>query len=505
MESEPHFLLVIDQGTTSTRAILFDSAFRPLASHAIEFRQIYPANGWVEHDPEEIWQTVLACCRVVTKGVPPAEIAAIGIANQRETTMVWERASGHAIHNAIVWQDRRTADRCAELLSGGFEHLVSAHTGLVIDPYFSATKLEWLLDHIPDARRRAAGGELAFGTIDSWIIFRMTGGRVHATDVTNASRTLLLDLSARTWDGEMLDLFRVPHEILPEIRNSVDDFGETREDLFGARIPIRGVAGDQQAASFGQACFAPGDVKATYGTGCFALANAGAKIPVSHNRLLATAACSVSGRAEYAIEGSIFVAGGVVQWLRDALGIIQTAAEVETLAGRARDVTGLYFVPAFTGLGAPYWDSAARGAIMGLTRDAGAAEIAQAALDSVCYQTRDLLEAMTLDLADAGLDAPRVLKIDGGMAANNGFCQRLADLSGREVVRPAMTETTALGAAYLAALGSGLLRDLDHVRTTWSFERSFEPRLKSVVRDDLYDGWKGAVSRVRSGFRASGK
>lgn len=497
MDAEPPFLLAIDQGTTSTRAILIDSRMRPLASHAIELRQIYPANGWVEHDPEEIWQAVLACCRVAAKGVSATEIAAIGIANQRETTLLWERTSGRPLHNAIVWQDRRTADRCHALVSRGEEAGVTARTGLVIDPYFSATKLEWLLDNVPDARRRA--GELAFGTIDSWLLFRLTGGQVHATDVTNASRTMLFNLAARAWDENLLALFCVPREVLPEIRDSADDFGETMRDLFGARIPIRGVAGDQQAAAFGQACFNAGDVKATYGTGCFALVNTGPVVPVSHNRLLATAACSVSGGGpDYAIEGSIFVAGGVVQWLRDALGVIRSAAEIERLAHTAREMTGLYFVPAFTGLGAPYWDSDARGAILGLTRDTGAAEIARAALDAVCYQTRDLLEAMARDMAEAGLGAPRVLRIDGGMVANDSFCQRLADLCGREAIRPSMTETTALGAAYLAGLGSGLFRSVDEIRTAWTAERAFEPHLDSAARDALYDGWKNAVGRVRS-------
>ena len=498
MEPEAPFLLAIDQGTTSTRAILFDSAMRPLASHAIELRQIYPANGWVEHDPEEIWQAALACCRVALRGVSPAEIAAIGIANQRETTVLWERANAHPLHNAIVWQDRRTAELCEALKSRGQESLVTARTGLVIDPYFSASKLEWLLDQIPGARQRAEAGDIAFGTIDSWLVFRLTAGRVHATDVTNASRTMLLNLATRRWDDDMLALFRIPPAVLPEVRDSAGDFGETNLDLLGAPIPIRGVAGDQQAAAFGQACFAPGDVKATYGTGCFALVNTGHVVPVSRNRLLATASCSVGSRPNYAIEGSIFVAGGVVQWLRDALGVIRSAAEIEQLASCARDVTGLYFVPAFTGLGAPYWDSAARGAILGLTRDTGAAEIARAALDAVCFQTRDLLGAMGRDMAEAGLGAPELLRVDGGMVVNDSFCQRLADLCGRVVLRPEITETTALGAAYLAGLGSGLFRDLDQLAAVWTPERSFTPRLASETRDALYDGWRESVARVRS-------
>jgi glycerol kinase len=498
MDAEPPFLLAIDQGTTSTRAVLFDAALRPLASHAIELKQIYPANGWVEHDAEEIWQAVLACSRVAAKGVSPVEIAAIGLTNQRETTVLWERATSNALHNAIVWQDRRTADACQSLKERGFEPFIATRTGLVIDPYFSATKLEWLVDNIPGARLRADRGELAFGTIDSWLIFRLTGGRVHATDVTNASRTMLFNLHTLAWDEELLSLFRIPRALLPEIRDSAGDFGETIADVLGAPVAIRGVAGDQQAATFGQACFAQGEVKATYGTGCFALVSTGASVPVSQNRLLATTAWRIAGRTTYALEGSIFVAGGVVQWLRDALGILKSADEIETLAQSAREFTGLYFVPAFTGLGAPYWDAHARGAILGLTRDIGAAEIARAALDSVCYQTRDLLEAMGRDMAHAGLAAPEILKVDGGMARNNSFCQRLADLTGCKVARPAVTETTALGAAALAALATGLFRDVIEIASAWSLDRNFSPRLDAATRDSLYAGWQDAVSRVRS-------
>ena len=496
MNVEPPFLLAIDQGTTSTRAILFDASLSPLASHAIELRQIYPANGWVEHDPEEIWQAVLACCRVAVKGVSPAEISAIGLTNQRETTVLWERSSGRALHNAIVWQDRRTTDACRNLKESGHEPLVTARTGLVIDPYFSATKLQWLLHHVPGARARVSG--LAFGTIDSWLIFRLTGGQVHATDVTNASRTMLLDLRTLDWCDDMLRLFDVPRVLLPEVRDSAGSFGEATSDVLGARIAIRGVAGDQQAAMFGQECFAPGDVKATYGTGCFALVNTGSTVPVSRNRLLATVAWRAQGAAAYAIEGSIFVAGSVVQWLRDGLGLITSASEIEDLARRARDCEGLYFVPAFTGLGAPYWDPGARGAILGLTRDAGAPEIARAALDAVGFQTRDLLEAMNDDMGLAGLGRPTVLKVDGGMVRNNAFCQRLSDLTGLPVARPSITETTALGAACLAGLGAGLFRDFADVASAWSLDRRFEPGLASQARDTLYEGWRDAVERVRS-------
>ncbi|MGD0191393.1 MAG: glycerol kinase GlpK [Rhizomicrobium sp.] len=498
MTPEPPFLLAIDQGTTSTRAILFDAAARPVASHAIELKQFYPANGWVEHDPEEIWQATLSCCRVAMKGVGPKDIAAIGITNQRETTVLWERATGAALHNAIVWQDRRTSERCRELKEQGHETHVTARTGLVIDPYFSGTKAAWLLDHIPGARGRAGRGELAFGTIDSWLIYKLTGGAVHATDVTNASRTLLLNLKSLVWDEDMLTLFRVPREILPEVRGSADDYGATAKDLFGAAILIRGVAGDQQAAMFGQACFAPGDVKSTYGTGCFALVNTGPVAIHSTNRLLATAAYRADGKTAYAIEGSIFIAGAVVQWLRDALGVIRDSGEIEALARTAKSAEGLYFVPAFTGLGAPYWDPDARGAILGLTRDVGAAEIARAALDAVCFQTRDLLDAMGRDMRTADLGAPAMLKVDGGMVRNDWFCQRLADLTGLAVARPQVTETTALGAAYLAGLSAGVFRGFREITDGWALDRRFDPELAQVHRDSLYDGWTKAVERVRS-------
>jgi len=498
MTFEPPFLLTIDQGTTSTRAILFDSAARPVSAHAIALRQIYPANGWVEHEPEEIWQSALACCRVVLKGVAPRDVAAIGIANQRETTVLWERDTGAPLSNAIVWQDRRTAERCRELKEAGYDTLISSRTGLVIDPYFSATKAEWLFDHLPGARARAERGHLALGTIDSWLIFKLTGGNMHATDVTNASRTMLLGLDDFAWDPEMLALFRIPRAALPDIRASAGEFGETAKSLFGTAIPIRGVAGDQQAAAFGQACFDRGDVKSTYGTGCFALVNTGDVPTPSHNRLLATAAYQTHREKAYAIEGSIFIAGAVVQWLRDAMGVIGDAGEIEALARTAKDAEGLYFVPAFTGLGAPYWDPAARGAILGLTRDAGVAEIARAALDSVCFQTRDLLGAMERDMQAAGLGAPVQLKVDGGMVRNDWFCQRLANLTGLAVARPCLTETTALGAAYLAGLSTGVFRSLAEIASGWRLERRFEPELARGARDMLYEGWLDAVRRVRA-------
>jgi glycerol kinase len=498
MTAEPPFLLAIDQGTTSTRAILFDSTARPIASHAVELRQIYPANGWVEHDAREIWDATVACCRAAATGIGAKDIAAIGITNQRETTVLWDRATGEPLYNAIVWQDRRTADRCRALKEQGIEAQVTARTGLLLDPYFSATKAEWLLDHIPGSRDRAAKGELALGTIDSWLIWKLTGARVHATDVTNASRTLLLDLNSLQWSREMLDTFSVPASVLPQVRSSADDFGITTEDILGAPIPVRGVAGDQQAALFGQACFAPGDVKSTYGTGCFALVNTGANVPRSANKLLATCGYRANGETAYAIEGSIFVAGAVVQWLRDAMGLIRTATEIEALAQTAKPADGLYFVPAFTGLGAPHWDPDARAAIVGLTRDAGVAEIARAALDAVCFQTRDLLDAMARDMADAELGAPKALKVDGGMVTNNWFCQRLADLTGLPVERPKVTETTALGAAYLAGLGAGLFSDFSAISSGWALDRRFDPAVSHATRDALYEGWSRAVARVRS-------
>jgi glycerol kinase len=497
MDFDPPFILAIDQGTTSTRAILFDANASPVASHQIELRQIFPDNGWVEHDASEIWQATVACCRAAAKGVAVGDIAAIGITNQRETTVLWDRATGEPLHNAIVWQDRRTAERCRVLKAKKWEPKVAAKTGLLLDPYFSGTKLEWLLDHIPGARRRAEKGELAFGTIDAWLIYKLTGGKVHATDVTNASRTMLLNLKSLTWDKHMLKLLRVPAAVLPEVRDSAGDFGMTTDDILGAPVKIAGVAGDQQAASFGQACFKPGDVKSTYGTGCFALVNTGKGVPSSKNRLLGTSAFRIKKNNAYAIEGSIFVAGAVVQWLRDALGVIRSSDEIEALARTAKQADGLFFIPAFTGLGAPYWDPEARGAIVGLTRDMGAAEIARAALDAVCYQTRDLLEAMKKDMKRARLGAPRALKVDGGMVKNDWFCQRLADLTGLPVDRPKVTETTALGAAYLAGLSVGLFKDTKDIAARWALDRRFEPATKAGARDALYEGWLKAVKRVR--------
>lgn len=497
MTAEAPYILAIDQGTTSTRAILFDSSARPIASHTIELRQIFPDNGWVEHDAMEIWQSTLACCRSALKGIPATDVAAIGITNQRETTVMWDRSTGTPLHHAIVWQDRRTADRCRALKARKWEPKIAGKTGLLLDPYFSATKMEWLFDHIPGSRKRAEQGEIAVGTIDAWLIYKLTAGRVHASDVTNASRTMLLNLKTLEWDGGLLKLFNVPRAALPEVRDSSGSFGETEPSLLGAAIPILGVAGDQQAAAFGQACFNPGDVKSTYGTGCFALVNTGSKAPSSRNRLLATSAFRIGRRSVYAIEGSIFIAGAVVQWLRDAIGVIKSAEEIEALARTAKEAQGLYFVPAFTGLGAPYWDPDARGAILGLTRDMGSAEIARAALDAVCFQTRDLLEAMGKDMKRSGLRAPKALKVDGGMVRNDWFCQRLADLTGLPVDRPQVTETTALGAAYLAGLSAGLFRDTKDIASRWALDRRFLPQMRLGTRNALYEGWKSAVKRVR--------
>ena len=489
-------LLAIDQGTTSTRAMLFDAAGEPLASHSIPLRQFYPANGWVEHDAEEVWQAVVTCCGEAVRAVSVSDIAAIGIANQRETVMLWDRATSRPLHNAIVWQDRRTSERCRELRQDGKEQLVTQRTGLLLDPYFSATKLEWLLDNVSGARERAGGGELASGTVDSWLIYRLTGGRVHATDVTNASRTMLLNIRTLQWDEDMLRLFHIPRAILPQVQGCTADFG--RADILGASLPILGVAGDQQAAAIGQACFAPGTVKSTYGTGCFMLVNSGGTAATSSNRLLTTPAYQIAEKATYAIEGSIFIAGAIVQWLRDELGVIHSSEEVEALAARSKPISGLYFVPAFTGLGAPYWDAEARGAILGLTRDAGAAEIARAALDAVCYQTCDLVEAISSDMTSAGLGVPKTLRVDGGMVTSDDFCQRLADLTGLAIERPRITETTALGAAYLAGLGAGIFRSETEVSLLWKLDKRFTSKLAAGQRDELYAGWKKAVVRIRS-------
>ena len=484
-------LLAIDQGTTSTRAILFDARGTALATAQREFAQHYPASGWVEHDPEEIWSTTLAVTRrAIDDATGP--IAAIGITNQRETTVVWDRSSGVPIHPAIVWQDRRTAGRCRALREGGHEPVVSERTGLLLDPYFSATKIAWILDHVDGARKRAEAGELAFGTVDTFLVWRLTGGAVHATDATNASRTLLFDIHAQDWDDGLLRLFDVPRAMLPEVRDSAADFGVTAAGVLGHTLPVAGVAGDQHAATIGQACFDPGMLKSTYGTGCFAVMNTGAAALRSRHRLLTTVAYRLEGRPTFALEGSIFAAGTAVQWLRDGLGIIDVAPETEALAAAAPDSGGVYLVPAFTGLGAPHWDPDARGAVFGITRDTGTAHLARAALESVCLQTRDIMVAME---ADCGTAINR-LRVDGGMVGNAWLMQALADIAGVAVERPRVVETTALGAAYLAGLQAGVYGSVDEIRTTWARDAEFTPRMPGPERERLLRGWASAVQRT---------
>jgi glycerol kinase len=485
-------LLAIDQGTTSTRSIVFDARLAPRAVAQREFRQIYPQPGWVEHDPEEIWETTVATMReaVARAGLTAKDIAGIGIANQRETAVIWERASGKPIHNAIVWQDRRTAAVCDALREAGHEATVANRTGLLLDPYFSATKIAWLLDHVPGARQSV--GRLAFGTIDSFLLWRLTGGRVHATDATNAARTMLLDIGSGRWDAELCDLFHVPMSLLPQVRDCAGDFGST--DLLGGSVRILGMAGDQQAATVGQGCFRPGMMKSTYGTGCFALLNTGETPVISGNRLLSTVAYQLSGRRTYALEGAIFIAGAAVQWLRDAMKLVATAPDINRLASRADPNEDVYLVPAFVGLGAPYWDTQARGAVFGLTRNAGAAELARAALESVGYQTRDLLEAMRGDWPQA--DADTVLRVDGGMTASDFTMQFLADMLGAPVDRPAVKETTALGAAYLAGLAARLCPEPETFAAGWASERRFLPQMDEATRARKYAGWQDAVSRT---------
>ena len=488
------YVLAIDQGTTSSRAILFDAAGRPVSSARRELRQIYPADGWVEHDAEEIWRDTLSVCReaVASSHVGIDAVAAIGIANQRETTVLWERATGRPVMNAIVWQDRRTAEGCRRLREDGCEPMVQEKTGLLIDPYFSASKLAWMLDRAPELRDRAEKGELAFGTVDSFLLYRFTDGRVHATDATNASRTLLFDITTQDWDDDLLRLFRIPRAILPEVRDNAALFGVAEVSLLGAALPITGMAGDQQAATFGQACFKPGMIKSTYGTGCFALLNIGERPARSRHRMLTTTAYRLDGKPTYAFEGAIFVAGAAIKWLRDGIGLIDSASRTASLAVEAPDNHGVYLVPAFTGLGAPHWDPDARGAIFGLTLDTGRAHIVRAALESVAFQTRDLMEAMA---ADAGA-APSALRVDGGMAVNDWVCQFLADMLDLPVERPQVTETTALGAAFLAGLHEGVYPGLEAVSRAWSLERRFEPGMDPADRERLFAGWRQAVRRV---------
>ncbi|SEK91961.1 glycerol kinase [Atopomonas hussainii] len=490
------YLLAIDQGTTSSRAIVFSPQGLPVARAQQEFKQYFPQDGWVEHDGEEVWLTTLKVCReaLANAGIGAEQVAAIGITNQRETTLVWDAQSGKLIHPAIVWQDRRTADYCAELKAAGHESRVSDKTGLLIDPYFSATKLRWILHTVPGARERAEKGELRFGTVDSFLLWRLTGGKSHKTDATNASRTLLFNIHEQCWDDELLKLFEIPASLLPQVEDCAADFGVCDAELLGAPIPVLGMAGDQQAALLGQACFAPGMVKSTYGTGCFMVMNTGSTPVRSQNRLLTTVGYRLNGQVTYAVEGSIFVAGAAVQWLRDGIQLISHAKDTEAMAEATGENCGVYLVPAFTGLGAPYWDPKARGAIFGLTRDTGIKEIVTAGLQSVCYQTRDLLEAMKAD----GSAAPSALRVDGGMVVNNWVMQFLTDILGVSVERPEVTETTALGVAYMAGLKAGIYASLDEIATQWHCQRSFQPQLAEARRDDLYAGWQDAVRRVRS-------
>jgi glycerol kinase len=496
-------ILVIDQGTTSTRSIVFDANVAPVAIAQQEFKQIYPRPGWVEHDPEEIWTSVLATARQALRdaGLTASDIAALGITNQRETVVVWDRRSGRAIHNAIVWQDRRTADMCERLDTAGHAALIASRTGLLIDPYFSATKIAWLLDTVENARADAEAGHLAFGTVDSFLLWRLAGGAVHATDATNASRTLLFDIHRGEWDDELLALFNVPRAMLPVVLDTAGRFGETIPDHFGGAIAILGIAGDQQAALIGQACFRPGMVKSTYGTGCFALLNTGDQAIASQHRLVTTIAYQFGGERTYALEGSIFVAGAAVQWLRDGIGLIASAAETGALAAEADPVQEVYMVPAFVGLGAPHWDSEARAVLTGITRGTTRKELARAVLECVGYQTRDLLDAMHADLGQAGLgsawsEAGIVIRVDGGMSASDWTMQFLADILAAPVDRPACLETTALGAAYLAGMAAGLYPDPETFAATWSGERRFEPKMPAAERSRKYRGWQDAMART---------
>ncbi|KQW19075.1 glycerol kinase [Afipia sp. Root123D2] len=488
------YILAIDQGTTSSRAIVFRADISIAAQAQQEFQQHFPASGWVEHEPEDIWSSTVATCREAMRqaSVKASDIAAIGITNQRETTVVWDRATGQAVGRAIVWQDRRTADICAKLKAAGHEPLISERTGLIIDPYFSGTKIAWILDSVPGARVRAERGELMFGTVDSYLLWRLTGGKVHATDATNASRTLLFNIHTGEWDDDLLKLLRVPRSMLPEVKDSSAEFGESLPELFGGVIAIRGIAGDQQAATIGQACFTPGMIKSTYGTGCFALLNTGTTAVASKNKLLTTVAYQLGGRRTYALEGSIFVAGSAVQWLRDGLGVIKHASETGPLADQSDSMQSVYLVPAFVGLGAPYWNPRVRGALFGLTRNTGPAELAHAALESVCYQTCDLWAAMRADWPGAQA-ANIVLRVDGGMTASDWTMQRLADLLDAPVDRPMIQETTALGAAYLAGLGAGIYPEPARFADSWRLERRFKPNMSQATRTRKLTGWTQAV------------
>jgi len=491
-------ILALDQGTSSSRSIVFDARGRIKAMAQREFRQIYPQPGWVEHDPSEIWATQLATAHeaLAKAGLRADEIASIGITNQRETTLVWNRATGLAVHNAIVWQDRRAEPTCAALRERGLEPLFREKTGLIIDAYFSGTKLKWILDHVPGARASAARGELAFGTVDSWLVWQLTGGRVHATDVSNASRTLLLNVHTNTWDDELLALLEIPREMLPSVHPSSHLFCSTNAELLGASLPVGGIAGDQQSALFGQACFKAGLAKNTYGTGCFMLMHTGAQLQTSTNGLITTSAAQPTATPEFALEGSVFIGGAVVQWLRDGLRAIKGSGEVQQLAESVPDSGGVMFVPAFTGLGAPYWKADARGAIVGLTRGSTVAHIARAALESIAFQSAALLQAMSRDAIAAGGAPVAELRVDGGACVNDLLMQFQADLLGIPVVRPQVIETTALGAAYLAGLSCGLYKNLDELSAQWAVERTFHPTMSRERAAELMRGWEHAVAQA---------
>ncbi len=492
----PNYVLALDQGTTSSRAIIFDRAGHIVSAAQQEFPQIYPQPGWVEHGPEAIWTSQLDCAKraLESANIKARDIAAIGITNQRETTIVWDRTTGKAIHNAIVWQCRRTAPMCEKLKKEKFDRIIRRKTGLVTDAYFSGTKVAWLMENVKGARKRASHGELAFGTVDTWLINRLSGGKAHVTDVSNASRTLMYDIRKQRWDDEILKKLRVPSALLPEVKSSSEVYAETDPELFGAPIPIAGDAGDQQAALFGQACFKPGMMKNTYGTGCFLLMNTGREADASSTGLLTTVAWRTRSKTEYALEGSVFIAGAAIQWLRDGLNIIPNAAVTESLAASITDNNGVYFVPAFVGLGAPYWDQNARGAIVGLTQGATRAHLTRAALEAMAYQTRDVIECMQ---KDSGIKA-RELRVDGGATRNDFLCQFQADILGIPVMRPVITETTALGAAYLAGLAVGFWKSEREIAHQWQLEKRFEPQMKRSERERLYEGWQEAVARVRA-------
>ncbi len=491
-----HYILSIDQGTTSSRAIVFSETGQAMSQHQIDLQQFYPHAAWVEQDPKEIWTNTYKCCLEALKKInlTAKDIAAIGISNQRETTLIWDKKTGETIYPAIVWQDRRTSQLCQTLSQHKINATLSKKTGLLLDPYFSATKIMWLLENVPDAREKAERGELLFGTVDTFLLWHLTGGKSHATDATNASRTLLFNIQTQKWDKEILSAFNIPEILLPTVLDSSADFGMTEKELFGEKIPIAGIAGDQQAATFGQACFSPGMIKSTYGTGCFMLLNTGSLVVTSKNQLLTTIAYRLDNKVTYGLEGSIFCAGATIKWLRDTLKLITSAAETETLAKSIKDTGGVYLIPAFTGLGAPYWNPLARGALIGLTRNSDARHIARAALEAVCYQTRDLLDAMLKD----GVTQLKTLRVDGGMVANNWLMQFLADMLNLTVQRAKCIETSALGVAYLAGLQTGIFQSLDEISRLWQSDSQWKPEMPQTLRENLYEGWQCSVNRIIS-------